>query len=434
MVKLPTITDIQSLQWSNGIHYLTALLVGVLLVRGGLPLEEVALYEMLFFISNLFSYFWINGGKKAILSVWDDELLPSASSFFARMAIYFTLAGILSYIVLILSKPIILGFTSFDDLPYYGWIAILALFTIPASLVDYYYLLTYRYKAIIIYSLATNFITLLCVLVPLWAGSGLAAMVMGLALLASLKFVWFLYIVLNLGKGSWPKQELTSGFVWTALPFIGHAALDGLMNYVDGFIVLRMFSEANDFAIFRYGARELPFSMLLVASVVAALIPRLRKSQEEGLEVLKREHKRLANWLYPLSILLMLSSPFLFVWVYGAAFAPSATIFNVYLLVLSSRILMPQSLLYSHKKGMALLYILLIEILLNIGLSILLARSIGLPGIALATVLAYLAGKALMVAYTWRVLKIPLTAYTPVRSYITFNVLLFLTFIISLSY
>ncbi len=434
LVKLSTISDIQSLQWSNGIRYGTALLIGIILVRGGLPLELVALYEMLFFISNLASYFWINGGKKAILSIWEEEWLPSASSFFGRMTLYFTLAGIFTYLLLMLCKPLILHFTSFDDLPYFGWIALLTLFTIPGSLVDYYYLLTRRYACIVRYSIVTNALTLLCVMTPLWAGAALELIIMGLAVLAFLKFAWLIYLVLNPGIRKSSKVHVPEGFVWISLPFIGHAALDGFMDYVDGFIVLRLFKDANDFAIFRYGARELPFSMLLVAGVVAALIPRLRKSREEGLDVLKREHIRLSNWLYPVSIALMLSSPFLFTWVYGEAFSGSATVFNVYLLVLGSRILMPQALLYSHKKGMALFYILLIEIGLNIGLSILLAQLIGLPGIALATVIAYLAGKALMVGYTWRVLHIPFGAYTPVGRYVTLNILLLLAFILSLSY
>jgi hypothetical protein len=45
-----------------------------------------------------------------------------------------------------------------------------------------------------------------------------------------------------------------------------------MMDVVDGWFVSRYY-EAEDFAIFRYGARELPFSSVLYNSISVAMIP-----------------------------------------------------------------------------------------------------------------------------------------------------------------
>ena len=103
----------------------------------------------------------------------------------------------------------------------------------------------------------------------------------------------------------------------------------GVMDMIDGLFVMHYFDEAF-FPIFRYGAREMPFSSLLFSSLSAAMIPLLIKDGMSSSEV-KVRVTRLMHFVFPVAILLMLLSPFIFPMVYNTEFKQSAFIFNIYL-------------------------------------------------------------------------------------------------------
>lgn len=424
-------TDVRALQMANGIRFGTGLATGIILARSGLALEMIALYEMLFFLGNLFSFLWINGGKNALLSAWPDYQSYGEKTVFRHLILLFGGAGLLAGGLLLLSKPIILHYTAFTEMPYLSLMALWVLFSIPASLTDYYFLLTRRFKAILGYSLFTNLGTLACVGIPLLVKPDLEAVFIGLTVLALAQFVFLLAVTgwrpgaLNLDR------PLIRRFALLSLPFVGHAALGGLANYIDGFIVLHHFTAEEIFAIYRYGAREIPFSTILVGGVVTAIVPLLRKDIPGQLDRLKAQQIKLYYWIYPIAGVLMLASPWLFATVYGPVFRESATIFNVYLLVLSSRIILPQTILYGYQKGSVLMMITGLELILNVVLSLILVEYWGLTGIAWATVVAFLFGKGLMVLYNWKRLTLSPLKYLPMRHFFLFNIGLALAYFIS---
>ena len=214
------------------------------------------------------------------------------------------------------------------------------------------------------------------------------------------------------------------------LPLSLHMLLGGGMEYIDGFIVTSHFREENAFAIFRYGARELPIVTILSSALIATLIPLSIENQAFAIQKIKREVNKLSHWLYPLTFILIFISPYLFPLVYNADFAESARIFNIYLLLISSRLLLPQVIIYSKQHNFILVGSAAIEILINLGLSLLLVKEYGLEGIAFATVIAYLVNKLILITYNYFQFGIEPSSYLDIKNYLFYNMALAAVFIL----
>jgi O-antigen/teichoic acid export membrane protein len=101
--------------------------------------------------------------------------------------------------------------------------------------------------------------------------------------------------------------------------------------------------------------------------------------------MLKRGVSRLMHFLFPLTALLLLVSKPLFPVVFNSAFSESATVFNIYLLLVISRLLMPQTILNGLKLTRQIMVAAFFELVLNVALSLFLLAVWGIAGIAFAT-------------------------------------------------
>ena len=48
----------------------TAILIGILLAKSGLPTGQISVYEALLFVASLYCFFWIVGGQNALLQLY----------------------------------------------------------------------------------------------------------------------------------------------------------------------------------------------------------------------------------------------------------------------------------------------------------------------------------------------------------------------------
>ncbi|MBK9014805.1 MAG: hypothetical protein IPM82_12420 [Saprospiraceae bacterium] len=67
---MPRFDKINSLQIFQVLQFGTAVLIGILLVKAGLPTSLVSVYEALMFIASLFCFFWVAGGQNALLQLF----------------------------------------------------------------------------------------------------------------------------------------------------------------------------------------------------------------------------------------------------------------------------------------------------------------------------------------------------------------------------
>jgi O-antigen/teichoic acid export membrane protein len=201
-------------------------------------------------------------------------------------------------------------------------------------------------------------------------------------------------------------------------------------SYIDGFIVTSKFSP-DELAIFQYGARELPLAMLLANSLNMAMLPRLaQKDIKSPLAEFRSEIYRLHWILFPVSILLIFSSHWFFPVVFNPQFAASASIFNISLLLVISRVLFPQTLLNAKRMNSIQVWASFFEICINILMSVWLANLIGINGVAYGTFIAYLFEKLFLMVACKKKLNIGPARYLPLRIYFVSTALLAAAFII----
>ena len=119
--------------------------------------------------------------------------------------------------------------------------------------------------------------------------------------------------------------------------------------------------------------------------------------------------------------------------VYNEDFLASAWIFNIYLLILAFRLLLPQVGLIGAGERYILVVSAVLETLLNVMLSLWWIAPYGLWGIAAATVVANAFNKFNLILYCWLKLGIEPQAYIPWRLLVVFNLALALSFYLSFS-
>jgi len=162
------------------------------------------------------------------------------------------------------------------------------------------------------------------------------------------------------------------------------------------------------------------------------MLPEVSADMDSGLPDMKRKSLPLYHLLFPLTIVLMVSSRYWFPWVFSADFESSVGVFNVFLLILISRMLFPRTILIALNANRTVFYFSLLELGLNVVLGFLLVRPFGLLGIAWATVIAYTVDKLLLCFYLYRQFGIRPGQYTPVTWWSVYSLLLIVSYTFSL--
>ena len=141
--------------------------------------------------------------------------------------------------------------------------------------------------------------------------------------------------------------------------------------------------------------------MLMAAAFSNAQVAKVAQAKklEDAANDIKVGARQMMTWFFPIAIIFTAISPWLFQTFFNPEFAESALVFNAYLLTLASRMMFPQTILIGTGNTKWVMQAALLEVLLNVGLSLILVNLMGLVGIAYATVIAYGFEKVLL---TWQ--------------------------------
>jgi O-antigen/teichoic acid export membrane protein len=102
----------------------------------------------------------------------------------------------------------------------------------------------------------------------------------------------------------------------------------------------------------------------------------------------------------------------------------------IYILLITSRLVFPQTLLIGMKKTRVVMTVSIIAIIINVTLSLSMIPHYGIQGVAVATVIVYALEKIFLMIYNAVVLKIPPTRYTPLMLHIVYSLLIITIFIL----
>ena len=269
----------------------------------------------------------------------------------------------------------------------------------------------------------------LAVALPVFLGYSFEYSFIGLVILAITKYVWLINSLLK-NTSFHIDFQVIRPYLLLAIPLVLYFFIGSIMNYIDKILVTKFFG-IDGLAIYESGAREFPLVTALVGAIASALIADIALNLEDGLTQLKNRTKKIMLPLFMSSAALMFISPFVFPLVFNPEFQASAFIFNIYLLILSSRILLPQTILIGLNQTKIILYASIVEIIFNLTLSLIFLQKFGMAGIAFASVIAFMIERIILIIYNRRKYNIRLSQYCDVRWYSFYVVILIGSFILS---
>ncbi len=414
------LNPVRALQLFQVMRFGAFFLTGVLFTKLGLGAYGIGIYESLLFLGSLLSFFWLSGLSQSLLA----NFRPAERSreFFNA---FLVLLGC-SVLVFVLFRLLITPFTFLANNPevlwHYGTFSWYVLLIGPAYLAEYILVLKERPKELVGYGILAFGSQLAFVTLPILLGYGLEEAIFGLVASAVLRFAVVVFLLFRFADFTVDKDFLRT-FIITASPLIAGSLLSGSAEYMDGLIVSHYFNEET-FAIYRYGAKEFPLVLLLANAFSNGLVPKVSQDIEVGMAEIRQGSLRMMHAFFPLSIGLMVLSPWAYPMLFSAEFAESAAAFNVYLLLVISRVLFPQTILIGLRHAKAIMYVSAVEISLNVGLSLLFVQWFGLVGIAYATVIAFALEKMLLMGLLWQKERISPLEYWPWKMHLGYSAVL----------
>jgi O-antigen/teichoic acid export membrane protein len=151
---------------------------------------------------------------------------------------------------------------------------------------------------------------------------------------------------------------------------------------------------------------------------------------KEALAKIKAKSEKLMHLLFPASMVMMLFTRWLFPRVFTPEYIRSADIFLIYLLLIIPRLVFPQTIVIGRKKTRITLIAAIIELAVNIPLSLYLIQDYGTVGVALATLIVYIIEKMFLAGYVWFKMKIKPTEYIPVKIYAVYSIMIIVLFVL----
>lgn len=367
----------------------SAVLTGVVLAKSTLSTAEIGQWETLLYVGTTLTFFWVNGLLQSVAGMYAQESEVRRPAVVYNSFVVFCIIALLLFLLLAAGSPEVLRLiTGVREVPFLEWYALFLLFNLPSYPLEYVYLLRQQPRAIVWWGAFSFGFYLLALGVPVLWGHGLETGIMALSALALVKFVWTLREIsgFRLRAPDWPLIRRYTRF---AMPLVLSSVVSNLMLIFDNWLVNWHYGDPAVFAVYRYGARELPLVPALLFALGASLIPVIAENQARGLAELKRRTTGMMHVLFPVTALAMLTSDWWFPLVFNQNFRESAVLFNIYLLTLCSRMLLPASIILSKGDSGSVFRVSLVELAVKFALGLTFINLFGLPGLAFSVVISF---------------------------------------------
>jgi O-antigen/teichoic acid export membrane protein len=385
------------------------------------------------------SFFWVTGIIQSLLPLYHrnktyrkvgengEQKSPEVFNAFLLLCFF----SLLFFAVGQSVKGSVSIFNFKGNVPYINLLLLYILLSNPVCLIEYIYLLNNRSYRIFQYGVYTFTAQLILVLAPIIAGKDLIWSFYGLLIITGVRWIW-LIILLRRYSEMRISVEFMKEHLYLGIPLILTSLISGSAQYTDGIIISAYYRNPEIFAHFRYGAKEFPLVLMLANGLSNAMLPEFstRLRMKESLARIKVKSRKLMHVLFPSSMLMMLFARWIFPRVFTPEYARSADIFLIYLLLIIPRLVFPQTIVVGRKKTHITLIAAILELSINIPLSLLLIVNYGTVGVALATFAVYALEKIFLAGYVWIKMKIKPSEYIPLKIYAVYSVLISILFIL----
>lgn len=420
------------------------ILTSVLLTKTNIDSEAIGNYETLLFVSTALSFFWLTSITQTSLSFLSGlDALQKKNAAVHIFGLLFLLSIVFFGTTILFNSTVLSFLTQRTSVPFFNWFALSQIFILPTFVAENILTVDNQPKKIVWFGVLSYIVPIFIFLLPIWfighfpillplPFQGISAFGWSFIFLFLYSVLRFLYVVLHildLKYFSFDKKIL-SGFVLLTLPMVGYFFLTQFSAvFVNGLVCAFALDKPEIFAQYRFGAREFPLVIALVTSLSNSFVPILADGSGTFAD-LKKKSTEIAHIIFPISILLLLTSKILFPIVFNPSFVASVPIFNIYVLFVISRALFPQTVLLSLKNTKALLFASIIETIFIVVASTVLLKYFGIVGIAWSIVIGFFLEKIILVELLWRKYKISIVDYTPMKIYLGYCVMVLAAYFI----
>jgi O-antigen/teichoic acid export membrane protein len=416
------------------------LIISIVFTKSHLTRADIGQWEMFMFIAGLLTFFWVTGIIQTLLPLYHRnktyrKIGDNGNDKSPEIFNAFLLLCFFSLLFFILGHSLKNNFSVFHisgNVPYINLLLLYILLNSPVQIIEYIYLLNNRAYRIFQYGLYTFSAQLLFIIIPLLLEKDLIWSIYGLLVITAVRWVW-LIVLLRRYTEIRISVEFMKEHLYLATPLIITSLISGSAQYIDGVIVSVVYRDPAQFALFRYGAKEFPLVLMLANGLSNAMLPEFstRERMKESLAKIKVKSKRLMHFLFPSAILMMIFARWIYPRMFNPEFHKSTDVFLIYSLLIIPRLVFPQTIIVGRKKTHITLVAAIIEIAINIPLSLLMIKwGYNLQGVALSTFIVYVISKAFLVGYLWFKMNIKPSEYIPLRLYAIYSALIALVFIL----
>jgi O-antigen/teichoic acid export membrane protein len=421
------LTQLSSLQLFQLMRYGTMFLNSVLMSNFLTTVNEVSAYETLFLYGATFYTFWLSG--------INNTLFPQRALHGKK--IYFN-----TFLVLCLFSVVsgfaMMGYAATDNtLPNQLLLQHYAVYTIVNAatyLTEYILILEQQYLHVLIYAAVIFVLQTLCNIVPAILKMDLFVVVHALLVLSVAKLIYVLFILKRFSVAKFEKLIVVH-LVNKSSPVMLSLLFSGTIDFSNGYLI-RHYLGNLDFARYRAGAREFPIFLIMtntLSNVLSGHIAAFNTQNKlhEGLLLLRKKTTTLIRYLFPIAIILLFISKYIFALLYfkKPEFVEGYKVFNILLLLLVSRFLYPQTVLLGLHKNKPLAYTSIIEFVCIFILAWALILPFGIYGVAFATVFGFYIEKIILL-YFCKKEGVTINTYLDVKQWAIYSLILWAAFML----
>ncbi|MCB9246233.1 MAG: polysaccharide biosynthesis C-terminal domain-containing protein [Flavobacteriales bacterium] len=407
--------ELLALQVFNALRFGTAILISIVFAKVATA-GEINLYESLLLLGTTFTFFYASAINHTLVPAARSAEKADRKAYYSSAFLLLQVGSILSFLALLAYARIYSGGTESELVPVY---ALFMLFNVPALLAENILLIENRHQQLVWYGIISFSLQFAVLCGPLLYGM----FEVGLTLLVLVGFLKLLYTwyLMQIHGGFALNKVITGKLFRLSRPVMGSLFVSNGYIYLSAFLV-KFRSTEELFNLFRYGAREFPLFMILANSfstVQSGYLAAHIHKRDEALRIVRSSVLRLLHQLFPIAIILALSSAWLFRFAFNPDLAPAYTIFNILLLLLLSRVLFPQSILLALGRTRSMFHASIVEFGIGLILSYWWLDVYGIEGVAWAMVIAHLADKLVLI-YAAKKQGILPVQYIPVLAYLIY--------------
>lgn len=424
-----------SLQIFQFLRFGTFFLISVLMAKIAIlyqheyGLHLISQYENLMLVSSSLTFFWVSAICNTLIPYYNnsDKVLRK-KLLFNTFVLLIVFSMVAAFVVSLMGRLV-----EGKDKYLFDMFALVVLLNTPTYITDYVFYLNGKYKSLLRWGVITFVAHVLLLCTPLFFKQSLGLAINMLLLLSLFKFNYTIILLMKYSIIT-VQTRLSADFMKKAMPIMFSILLAGSMEYINSYIIEFNFSD-EEFALFRYAAKELPIFLILANSLSNIYSGEIAKMNQEGnlaegIARLRKSSQRLMRWLFPITMLLMFISPYMYKYMYNDQLYEGYRIFNIYLLLIISRMLFPQTVIMGLMKNRVFYLISSNYLVINSLLSFWFIYLFGVKGIAYATVIAYMAEKLMLIVYC-KMEGVEFNQYTPVKEYLFYSVITLVVYFLS---